>query len=113
MWRADGTIKAYDNAKFFSIEQRPLNNLHDVVTLLSQLEHDPCACVPVCLCACVPVCLRDAEMRSRRHMIRTAIRSVITTAVHCVETPANESQERIDTLFCLVTNRVGGIGYFL
>ncbi|MDD0930243.1 DNA primase [Xylella fastidiosa] len=44
-WRADGTIKAYDNAKFFRIEQRPLASLHDVVTLLSQLEHDPHACV--------------------------------------------------------------------
>jgi len=46
-------------------------------------------------------------------MIWKAIRSVITTAVHYVETPANKSQERIDTLFCLVTNMVGGIGYFL
>ncbi|WP_247644611.1 hypothetical protein [Xylella fastidiosa] len=108
-----GRLRHYDNAKFFRIEQRPLNNLHDFVTLLSQLEHDLRACVPACLRACVPACLRIAEMRSRRHMIWKAIRSVITTAVHYVETPANESQERIDTLFCLVTNMVGGIGYFL
>ncbi|MDS9989858.1 hypothetical protein RAC83_001201 [Xylella fastidiosa] len=116
-----GRLRHYDNAKFFRIEQRPLNNLHDFVTLLSQLEHDlracvpAClrACVPACLRACVPACLRIAEMRSRRHMIWKAIRSVITTAVHYVETPANKSQERIDTLFCLVTNMVGGIGYFL
>ncbi|MFE8348313.1 MAG: hypothetical protein ABGU97_11295 [Xylella fastidiosa subsp. multiplex] len=24
-WRADGSVKAYDNAKFFQVEQRALN----------------------------------------------------------------------------------------
>ncbi|MBE0268437.1 hypothetical protein [Xylella fastidiosa] len=55
-----GRLRHYDNAKFFRIEQRPLNNLHDFVTLLSQLEHDLRACVPACLRACVPAYRGDA-----------------------------------------------------
>ncbi|WP_426979780.1 DNA primase family protein [Xylella fastidiosa] len=44
-WRADGSMKAYDNAKFFQVEQRPLNNSRDLSNLLTELEQNPHACV--------------------------------------------------------------------
>ncbi|WP_411393440.1 hypothetical protein [Xylella fastidiosa] len=40
-WRADGSVKAYDNAKFFQVEQRALNNSRDLSTLLTELEQNP------------------------------------------------------------------------
>ncbi|MDD0862271.1 DNA primase, partial [Xylella fastidiosa subsp. multiplex] len=44
-WCADGSVKAYDNAKFFQVEQRALNNSRDLSTLLTELEKNPHACV--------------------------------------------------------------------
>ncbi|HHW4677293.1 phage/plasmid primase, P4 family [Xylella fastidiosa] len=44
-WRADGSVKAYDNAKFFQVEQRALNNSRDLSNLLTELEKNPHACV--------------------------------------------------------------------
>ncbi|ETE30571.1 primase [Xylella fastidiosa 32] len=44
-WCADGTVKAYDNAKFFQVEQRPLNNSRELSALLTELENNRHACV--------------------------------------------------------------------
>ncbi|ALR06096.1 DNA primase [Xylella fastidiosa] len=44
-WCADGTLKAYDNAKFFQVEQRSLNNSRELSALLTELENNPHACV--------------------------------------------------------------------
>ncbi|ALR04364.1 DNA primase [Xylella fastidiosa] len=44
-WCADGTVKAYDNAKFFEVEQRPLNNSRELSALLTELEQNRHACV--------------------------------------------------------------------
>ncbi|MRT95428.1 phage/plasmid primase, P4 family [Xylella fastidiosa] len=44
-WCADGSVKAYDNAKFFQVEQRALNNSRELSALLTELEQNPHACV--------------------------------------------------------------------
>ncbi|ALR09608.2 DNA primase [Xylella fastidiosa] len=44
-WCADGTLKAYDNAKFFQVEQRPFNNSRELSALLTELEQNRHACV--------------------------------------------------------------------
>ncbi|UHL65570.1 virulence-associated E family protein [Paralcaligenes sp. KSB-10] len=44
-WRADGTVTAYDQAKYFTLSSVPLAGIADLSTQLSKLEHDPHACV--------------------------------------------------------------------
>lgn len=44
-WRADGTVAAYDQAKFFAPSSVPLAGIADLSAQLSALESDPHACV--------------------------------------------------------------------
>ncbi|TAN29575.1 MAG: hypothetical protein EPN31_06205 [Castellaniella sp.] len=44
-WRADGTIAAYDQAKFFTQSSVPLAGIADLSAQLAQLQDDPHACV--------------------------------------------------------------------
>lgn len=44
-WRADGTVAAYDQAKFFAPSSVPLAGIADLSAQLSALEGDPHACV--------------------------------------------------------------------
>lgn len=44
-WRADGTVAAYDQAKFFTPATVPLAGIADLSAQLAKLEHDPHACV--------------------------------------------------------------------
>jgi putative DNA primase/helicase len=45
MWLADGTIKAYDNAKYFIHKEVPVENIGALSELLEVLERDARACV--------------------------------------------------------------------
>lgn len=44
-WRADGTVAAYDQAKFFAPASVPLADITDLSAQLTKLEGDPHACV--------------------------------------------------------------------
>lgn len=44
-WRADGSIKPYDDAKFFQLEEHQLAGISDLSVLLTELEREPHACV--------------------------------------------------------------------
>ncbi len=44
-WKADGEIAAYDNAKYFKVEDRRINNIREASALLTELEHNPKACI--------------------------------------------------------------------
>ena len=44
-WRADGSIKAYDRAKHFTIEEASAENFDELSSLLTHLEEDPRACI--------------------------------------------------------------------
>lgn len=44
-WRADGSVAAYDQAKFFIPATVPLGCITDLSAQLAKLEHDPHACV--------------------------------------------------------------------
>lgn len=44
-WLADGTVKAYDNAKYFIHKEVSLENIGALSALLAALEHDARACV--------------------------------------------------------------------
>lgn len=44
-WQVDGTVRPYDHAKHFSIEEVPLSRFDDLSRLLLRLEWDPHACL--------------------------------------------------------------------
>jgi len=44
-WLPDGTLRPYDDAKYYRLEQRPVSSLADLSATLTELEHDPHACV--------------------------------------------------------------------
>lgn len=44
-WRTDGTLKGYDDACWFTVEERPLNSIYDLARVLSEIERDPRSCV--------------------------------------------------------------------
>ena len=44
-WLPDGQITPYDNAKLFKLKPRAVNNIHELSSLLSQLEKRSNACV--------------------------------------------------------------------
>lgn len=44
-WQADGSIKAYDNAKNYRVRHVPVGNAMQLSTLLKELEADPHACI--------------------------------------------------------------------
>lgn len=44
-WKADGTIKPFDDGKFFVGKTRQINNIHELSALLYKLETDPNACI--------------------------------------------------------------------
>lgn len=44
-WRADGTVAAYDQAKYFTPSSVPLGGIADLSAELTKLEGDPHACV--------------------------------------------------------------------
>ena len=44
-WLADGTIKAYDHAKHFTIEETTVLNIDELSALLTRLEGNPHACL--------------------------------------------------------------------
>jgi putative DNA primase/helicase len=44
-WKADGTMSAYGDAKFFKLIKRTVNNLTELSSLLTQIEAHPKACV--------------------------------------------------------------------
>lgn len=46
LWRADGAIESYQDAKYFSVEVKPVNSLRDVEIVLSKYEANPrCAVI--------------------------------------------------------------------
>jgi hypothetical protein len=45
VWEPDGSITAYGQAKWFSVVQEPVQNIHELATLLERLQKDPHACV--------------------------------------------------------------------
>lgn len=44
-WKADGTVNAYDDAKFFVWKEATVNHIEELSALLAQLEQDARACV--------------------------------------------------------------------
>jgi putative DNA primase/helicase len=44
-WQADGTVKAYDNAKYFVWKEAQVENIGALSALLTSLEHDARSCV--------------------------------------------------------------------
>ena len=44
-WQADGSIKAYDNAKYFVWKEAQVENIEALSALLTTLEHDARSCV--------------------------------------------------------------------
>lgn len=44
-WQADGTIKGYDRAKHFNVQELPVSNIRELASLLTSLERDPKRCV--------------------------------------------------------------------
>ncbi|MCG2958060.1 hypothetical protein KZ302_26620, partial [Escherichia coli] len=44
-WEADGNISAYQDAKYFSLVEKPVSRIQDLSKLLTQLEDDAYACV--------------------------------------------------------------------
>lgn len=44
-WKADGTVTPYGDAKFFTLEQRTVDNLAGLSALLSKMERHPKACL--------------------------------------------------------------------
>ena len=45
IWQADGKIKSYDNAKYFGLHERSVNNIREFTCLLNELERDPHSCI--------------------------------------------------------------------
>lgn len=45
VWKTDGTMQPYDNAKWFSIEQRDVDGIQALAVLLQTLERDPYVCI--------------------------------------------------------------------
>jgi hypothetical protein len=45
VWLADGTIQQYDLAKWFSVSQHNVTDIHELSALLSRLESDSKACI--------------------------------------------------------------------
>lgn len=44
-WRADGTISDYDDAKYFTLREEPVDSIRSLSALLTALEGDPKACI--------------------------------------------------------------------
>lgn len=44
-WRIDGSVTAYQDAKYFSLIEKPISNLKDLSGVLHELEGDSKACV--------------------------------------------------------------------
>lgn len=44
-WKADGTITAYGDAKFFTLTQSPVDNLAELSALLTKVEKQPKTCI--------------------------------------------------------------------
>ncbi|MCH7334692.1 phage/plasmid primase, P4 family [Acinetobacter modestus] len=44
-WQNDGNISAYQDAKYFSLVEKPVSNIQDLSKILAELEHDSRACV--------------------------------------------------------------------
>ena len=44
-WKSDGTIAPYGEAKFFTLEERQVNNLAELSQLLTELQEQPKVCV--------------------------------------------------------------------
>ena len=45
LWKVDGTIEPYANARHFTAEQAVVDDIHDLSDLLARLEHEPSACI--------------------------------------------------------------------
>lgn len=44
-WQSDGSISAYQDAKYFSLVEKPVSNIRDLSKVLTELEADSNACV--------------------------------------------------------------------
>ena len=44
-WKADGTIAAFDDAKYYSLKQRPVASIKDLSILLTELSFDTHSCL--------------------------------------------------------------------
>lgn len=82
-WRADGTMSAYGDAKYFTLKQRSVANLVELSALLSQIETQPNCCVirgaPV---APDLMAIRDPEFKPG--MVRRALDYFDDQALHTV-----------------------------
>lgn len=75
-WLSDGTIEPYSQAKHFTWEQREIGDIHALSKLLSELEHEPYACI-----------IRGAPKPGSPKTIRRLIESIDDNPLHfiCIE----------------------------